>query len=226
MSGYDVVGLQEVDAGSYRTGYVNQTEFLAASAGFEHWYSQTNRRLGRIAQQSLGVLSHLPLIDVQEHRLPGRIPGRGAMLFSVQTPHAVVSIIIVHLALGRYARQEQMEFLIDLINDSAAIMRNLIVLGDFNCEADNDELRRFCQHCDLVQPIDRRATYPSWRPSRQIDHVLVSKRMPISSATVLDHRYSDHRPVLVDLELKRRDTVSVPAVTAAGASVPQIALAT
>lgn len=210
MSGYDLVGLQEVDAGSYRTGYVNQTEFIAARAGFDHWYTQTNRRLGRIAQQSLGVMSRLPLIDVQEHRLPGRIPGRGAMVFAIQTPHAVVSVIIVHLALGRYARQEQIDFLIELVSESAAITRNLVVLGDFNCEADNVHLLRLCKSCNLVQSVDKHATYPSWRPMRQIDHVLVSKRVPITSAKVLDHRYSDHRPVLVNLDLKRRDSVVVP----------------
>lgn len=31
---YDLVGLQEVDAGSFRTGYVNQVEYLARRGAF------------------------------------------------------------------------------------------------------------------------------------------------------------------------------------------------
>ena len=75
-SDYDLVGLQEVDAGSLRSGYVNQTEYLAARGQFPYWYDQTNRRLGHLAQHSIGILSRLQPSAIREHKLPGRIPGR------------------------------------------------------------------------------------------------------------------------------------------------------
>jgi endonuclease/exonuclease/phosphatase family metal-dependent hydrolase len=37
MSGYDLVGVQEADAGSARSGFVNITEYLANAAGFPYW---------------------------------------------------------------------------------------------------------------------------------------------------------------------------------------------
>ncbi len=34
VSRFDIVGLQEIDAGSLRSGFVNQAEYLAQRAGF------------------------------------------------------------------------------------------------------------------------------------------------------------------------------------------------
>ena len=44
LRGYDLVGLQEVDAGSRRSGYINLTEYLANRADFPFWDDRTNRR--------------------------------------------------------------------------------------------------------------------------------------------------------------------------------------
>ena len=48
-------------------------------ANFSNWYVQTNRNLGKIAQHSLGLLTDLHAGSVVECKLPGRIPGRGAL---------------------------------------------------------------------------------------------------------------------------------------------------
>ena len=71
MGEYDLVGIQEADAGSARSGFVNITQYLAAAGGFPYWDDQTNRRIGRIASHSLGVLSRFHPAEIVEHRLPG-----------------------------------------------------------------------------------------------------------------------------------------------------------
>ena len=40
LSPFDIVCLQEIDAGSYRSEFTNQAEYLAASAGFGSWHLQ------------------------------------------------------------------------------------------------------------------------------------------------------------------------------------------
>ena len=40
---FDVVGLQEADAGSLRSGFLNQTRYLAETAGMPFWSHQPNR---------------------------------------------------------------------------------------------------------------------------------------------------------------------------------------
>ena len=58
VSGFDIVALQEVDAGSLRSSFINQIEYLAKKGGFPFWHEQTNRSLGKIARHSNGLLSH------------------------------------------------------------------------------------------------------------------------------------------------------------------------
>ena len=79
IHGYDLVGLQEVDSGSLRSGFVDQTEYLAHRAGFPHWYKQVNRSHGKFAQHSNGLLSRIRHTHIEEHKLPG-LPGRGAII--------------------------------------------------------------------------------------------------------------------------------------------------
>jgi endonuclease/exonuclease/phosphatase family metal-dependent hydrolase len=45
LADFDIVGLQEADAGSLRSGFVNQTEYLAEAAGFAYWSHQPNRKI-------------------------------------------------------------------------------------------------------------------------------------------------------------------------------------
>jgi endonuclease/exonuclease/phosphatase family metal-dependent hydrolase len=40
---HDIVGLQEADPGSLRSGFTNQTHYLAQRAGFNYWSHQPNR---------------------------------------------------------------------------------------------------------------------------------------------------------------------------------------
>jgi len=57
VSGYDIVALQEVDAGSIRSNNVNQVKYMAHQAQFPYWYAQLNRDLGPLAQHGNGLLS-------------------------------------------------------------------------------------------------------------------------------------------------------------------------
>ena len=77
---FDIIGLQEVDGGSLRSGFINQTEYLALQARFPYWYDQTNRNLGKLARHSTGFLSRFRPTEVTEVKLPGMIPGRGALV--------------------------------------------------------------------------------------------------------------------------------------------------
>ncbi|MDH3691875.1 MAG: endonuclease/exonuclease/phosphatase family protein, partial [Gammaproteobacteria bacterium] len=136
VADYDLVGLQEVDAGSLRSGFVNQTEYLARRAGFPFWTSQTNRRIGKLAQHSIGVLSRFPLADVTEIKLPGRIPGRGVLMARLGGEAEPVIVLIAHLALGKRARLRQLGFLGRLVRN----YKHVILMADLNCAAHSPEM--------------------------------------------------------------------------------------
>src|SRR5690606_33722148 len=97
--GHDIVGLQEADPGSLRSGFTNQTHYLAERAGFHYWSHQPNRRMGGVASSANGVLSRLEPVEVQDHALPGRIGGRGVLLAKFGEGTDGLAVAVAHLSL-------------------------------------------------------------------------------------------------------------------------------
>jgi endonuclease/exonuclease/phosphatase family metal-dependent hydrolase len=194
---FDVVGLQEVDAGSLRSANVDQIQYLARQAAFPYWYRQVNRDLGPFAQHSNGLLSRLRPGEVTEHKLPG-LPGRGAVVAEFPlTDGGRLAIGIVHLALGWRARKRQLDYLAGL----AEAHPLLVLMGDFNCGSDSRSLRAMVRRTGM-QGLDRTLkTFPSWRPRHSLDHILVSAPLRILSAHVIDYPLSDHLPLSMTLGL-------------------------
>jgi len=196
LKGHDLVALQEVDSGSLRSGFVDMTEYLAHRAGFPYWYRQVNRNIGMLAQHSNGFLSRFEALQVRSFRLPGG-PGRGAMLLEFGGDRGRLAVCSAHLALGRRARERQLDFLGELVTDYS----NLVVMGDLNAPADALEVRRFLQRTGLHEPAADQATFPSWRPRRKIDHIFVSDSLTVTEERVLDYPLSDHLPIAIEITL-------------------------
>lgn len=197
LSDFHIVGLQEVDAGSLRSNYINQTEYLARKADFANWYAQTNRNLGHLGKHSLGLLTRMKPWKVSGHRLPGLIPGRGAMLSWYGGKDSTLVVGVLHLSLGRKARYQQIEFLAQVVDEHPYV----ILLGDFNCRTDSAEFKVLLRETQLHSPEQELHTYPSWLPKRGLDHILVSPNLQLQSAEVIDFKYSDHLPIAVEIRL-------------------------
>lgn len=195
---FDVVALQEADAGSLRTAQINQIEYLARRAGFTHWRAAINRDLGPFAQHALGFLSRHALHDVRHHPLPGRFPGRGVLEAHIrERGHVPLHLMVAHLALGRVSRGRQLDYLAALADPKA----DTVLMGDFNCEplelSRHPELRRIG-----FRLIHETPTYPSWRPVRSIDHMLVTPSVQAHGGRVLEAKLSDHLPVTTEIRLR------------------------
>jgi len=197
VSPYDMVALQEVDSGSLRSGFINQSRYLATQARMPFWCHQSNRKVGTVAYAGNGFLSRFEPDAVEEHRLPGFIPGRGTLLVRYGDGFDGLDIAVVHLALGKRARAQQLKFLARELDSS----RHLIVLGDFNTQVDTPHVLELRDTLALQAPTRGLATYPAWQPQRAIDHILVSKTLKAGVAEVIDVTFSDHCPVTLEIEL-------------------------
>jgi len=197
VSEFDIVALQETDAGSFRSYFVNQVEYLAKKGHFPFWCHQTNRNLGRFAQHSMGLLSKLTPHMITEHKLPGIIPGRGVMEARFGNEDSPLILLQVHLALGRRGRLRQLDFISNLVNS----FKHVVVMGDFNCKSKSHEMDALLNRTMLSEPVDKLHTFPSWRPMRNIDHILVTPTISINDMQVLSHAVSDHLPIAVDIEI-------------------------
>ena len=194
---YDIVGLQELDAGSLRSGYVNLTEYLSEKAEMPFWSDQTNRRIGRLARHSTGLLSRFTPTEVVEHRLPGRIPGRGVLFIRYGTRDDPLIVLILHLALGRRSRMKQLDYISEIVNE----YRHVILMGDMNCQSDSAEMDYLINRTMMREPSHGLDTFPSWRPQHNIDHILVTPTLRVERVGTLNFSLSDHLPIEMELTL-------------------------
>lgn len=194
---YDIVALQEADGGSLRSGFENQTHHLAELAGFPYWAEQTNRRVGNLAKPSNGVLSRIEPREVIAHALPGAIPGRGVMEVRYGPTQNGLHVYNAHLALTRNGRRQQFEYLVELIGS----LPHVVLMGDFNTPIASGELDRLFAKTRLARPALCPPTFPSWRPLRAIDHVLVSRALASLAHEVPLLPISDHLPIALTVAL-------------------------
>ena len=195
LNDFDLVALQEVDGGSLRSGYVNQVEHLAHLGAFPYWYQQLNRNLGRLAQHSNGMLSRLRPSLLEDHPLPGP-PGRGAMLLRLGEGPDAIAVVMMHLSLGARTRTRQLAYIRELLSD----YRHRVLMGDMNTHANDLLLHSPLRDLELFAP-QIEATFPSWRPQRCLDHILLSPTLSLERCEVLPMSISDHLPVAVQISL-------------------------
>jgi len=188
---FDIVGLQEIDAGSWRTRQHNQVEHLAALAGFVYWHTQINRDFGRFAQHGLGLLSRITPNFIEEHTLPGNIPGRGALLAYFTQGQTTLAVAVAHLSLGARSRMAQIEALAGLVSE----VDHGIILADSNCSGQALTANPALRKIGLRSNSPSLPSYPSWQPRRDLDHIICTSKLKTRPARVPDVRLSDHRPV-------------------------------
>jgi endonuclease/exonuclease/phosphatase family metal-dependent hydrolase len=196
----DIVGLNEADPGSLRSGFTNQTHYLAERAGFHYWSHQPNRRMGGVASSANGLLSKLEPVEVQDHALPGRIGGRGILLAKFGEGRQGLVVAVAHLSLGANSRMAQLAFIAELLSEHP----NAILMGDFNCVADRPEMQALYRQTSLQPPGAVLPSFPSWRPQRAIDHILVSHGMQIGKTEAIPAAFSDHLAIGMEIAIPRK----------------------
>ena len=194
---FDVVALQEVDGGSLRSGFVNQTEYLAFRGRFPYWYQQLNRNLGKFAQHSNGLLSRYKPTNLEDHKLPGLIPGRGAIVAEFGEGAETLLVAMMHLALSRRTRNIQLSYIRDLVRSHA----HVVLMGDMNTHAEQLLNHSPLKNTGLHAAHWGQNTFPSWKPQKSLDHILVSHSLLVNSVNVLPIPISDHLPVAVEIEI-------------------------
>ncbi|MBO9716992.1 MAG: endonuclease/exonuclease/phosphatase family protein [Pseudoxanthomonas sp.] len=196
-SGHDIVGLQESDPGSLRSGFTNQTHYLAQRAGFHYWTHQPNRSVGGVASSANGLLSKLEPVRTVDHSLPGRIKGRGVLLAHFGDDREGLTVAVAHLSLGAKSRHAQLSFIAEVLKDHP----NAVLMGDFNCLPDQPEMDVLYRNTTLRPPECAVPTFPSWKPQRAIDHILVSGELKCLGTQAFPAAFSDHLALAMEIEV-------------------------
>ncbi len=193
----DIIGLVEVDSGSYRSSNFCQAERIANDLGYdfvvETKYSSNSivQRVPIIRQQSNALLSRLSIIKCDLHYF-----SQGVKRLIIEAELEQVVVYIVHLSLKYRHRQNQLEQLYSLVKNSK---KEIIIAGDFNTFWGSRELRLFLAATGLKNANrEGSPSHPSHAPHRQIDFILHSQGIHIDSFSIPDIQLSDHSPLICD----------------------------
>lgn len=198
----DVVGLIEADSGSRRTHGVNQIEHLAKELGHHSFYNSkyapgsTLGKLPYMRHQANALMTNCPDCSNKFSFLP-----RGSKRLVIACRAGGINFILVHLALTRQIRRLQLDYLSRFIMPGEPT----VLAGDFNTFGGEQELSPFLAATGLrnADTISR-ATYPAWKPGKQLDYILLSPEVELLDFHIPRVRFSDHLPLIADLRLADR----------------------
>jgi endonuclease/exonuclease/phosphatase family metal-dependent hydrolase len=199
----DIVGLIEVDTGSVRSGMINQAEHIGAALGHYSIYEckyglESIPAMMPIVRKQSNALLAAPRVHGQ--RFHYFESGIKRLIIELELEHAVV--FLVHLSLKYRHRQEQLRSLHDLVVEAG---KPAIVAGDFNTFFGEDEMFLFMKATGLRSAnAARAATYPSDSPRHELDFILYSPGIEVTSFKVPSVEYSDHRPLVCDFTVHGR----------------------
>ncbi|MBN1957613.1 MAG: endonuclease/exonuclease/phosphatase family protein [Desulfuromonadales bacterium] len=197
----DLVGLVEVDYGSYRMGRENQAELLAQTLGHYHSYAT---KYGRHS-----VWRHVPVLNRQGNAFLARdrirnetfhFFERGMKRLVIELELEHLDVYLVHLSLGGRARHQQLSSLYSLVKKNE---KPCIVAGDFNLLWGENEIDLFLAATGLNNANSSGLpTYPSGNPSRHLDFVLYSSGINVRDFKIPPVELSDHLPLVVDFDVQ------------------------
>jgi endonuclease/exonuclease/phosphatase family metal-dependent hydrolase len=228
----DVVALQEADGPSAWSGNFDHVETLKQLCEHNACYRGVHNdfNLGRAALASgTALISRFPMRGTRSLRFgTSWRDTKGFVLATLPVPawgDAELDVVSLHLEpFNPVLRREQVRQMAEALGPKEGRrQRPLVVLGDFNCTWSGDarELRPLARDLGLraYQPHRRAPTYPSRRPWRRLDWILVSSELEFASYRTLPNPVSDHLGVMADL-VQREAAQSRGAAEAAGWSVP------
>ncbi|PID71498.1 MAG: endonuclease [Desulfobulbus propionicus] len=196
----DILGLVEVDGGSFRTDQQCQARHIADHLGMYHVietkyaYGSMAKRMPLFRAQGNAILSNTEIISHRFHYFE-----EGVKRLIIQACMERVTVFLVHLSLTFRNRHYQLERLYRFIRE---VDRPLILAGDFNVLWGERELDLFLGATGLVSANpDKLPSFPSRSPKRELDFILHSPELKVVNFQIPAVTFSDHTPLICDFEL-------------------------
>jgi endonuclease/exonuclease/phosphatase family metal-dependent hydrolase len=211
-----LVALQEADGPSAWSGNFDHVELLARLAEHSDYFRGEHNpfALGRRNLASgTALLGRHDLRRPHSHRFgTSWRDTKGFVVATVPVPEwgeTEIDVVSLHLepVVPAVRRQQIAQLTEHLLRRQR---RPLVVLGDFNCSWSEEALhfRPLARHLGLRthQPRHHAPTYPSRRPRRRIDWILISPELEFVGYRTLPNTVSDHLGVVAELQLREPGT--------------------
>lgn len=205
-SGASLVGLQEVDVHTLRSGKSsNQAEELGKMTGMHVYFSKGIDYQG--GEYGTAILSKYPILKAERHELPNReglkAEPRTLAVVTVEVEGERIKFANTHLD---YTNAEnnllQVNKILDIFEGEQL---PVILVGDFNALPESPSIQLLDQHFTRSCTENCGFTIPQVHPNRTIDFIMASKEAPfeVTAHEVINEPYaSDHLPVLAAYQMK------------------------
>ncbi len=193
----DIIGLVEVDSGSFRSGKGNQAEIIATALNHAHVFeskygcASRTKMVPVLNKQCNAVLVNR---DIEAQRFHYFSDGVKRLVIEVEMK--AFTVFLVHLSLKYRHRQHQLYELYHFIRTAR---KPVIVAGDFNAFSGDRELTLFLAASGLVSANPYGLpSYPSRAPRLQLDYIFHSPEIQTVGFEIPTIRLSDHAPLIWD----------------------------
>ena len=195
----DIIGLIEVDSGSFRSEKNNQAETIAWELQHDHIYeskyptSSVARRVPLLNKQGNAILTNQEIVSQKFHYFR-----EGVKRLVIELELADFTVFVVHISIKFRHRQYQLQDLHSMVEN---VQKPVIVAGDFNVLWGNRELQLFLAATGLKNANSNgQPSHPSRAPRRQLDYIFHSPQINVTSFEIPQVKFSDHTPLVCDFQ--------------------------
>jgi len=196
----DIMGLIEVDAGSFRSGKNNQAESIAWELQHNHIYqskygtTSVAQKVPVLNKQGNAIITNREIVSQKFHYF-----SEGIKRLVIELEVAECVIFLVHLSIKFRHRHYQLEALHKMVEQAS---KPVIVAGDFNVLWGDRELQLFLAATGLRNAnSDGEPSHPSRAPRRQLDFIFHSPDIRITSFEIPKVKFSDHTPLVCEFAI-------------------------
>lgn len=200
----DLVGIQETDKGTKRSGNIDEAALLGQKTGMHAQFFKAIDYDG--GDYGLTILSRYPIESFKKIDLPRVTKGEPRILAYITVNIAGKGKIIfadTHLD-ATHPDSNRIVQMKRIISELGSKQGPVIIAGDFNSEANKETIHILDQNFRRTCVNDCAFTIPELRPNKTIDYIAIKNaNWPVLEHTVIPETYaSDHRPVVATFQLK------------------------
>ncbi len=198
-SGADVVGLNEVRGKGLLAGYSAQAKRLGELTDMQHYFGKAINVMG-VAPYGNGLLSKYPILSAETVKIPDPVKKTGDSMYESRgIIKAVIdagkkyTVLVTHMGLNSDERENAVKTLLSVAPDESCI-----IMGDFNCTPDSEELKPLFEKyvCSDTEAF----TFPSDKPRIKIDYIFVSRDIEIINRGTTTDIVSDHLAQWIEIK--------------------------
>lgn len=204
----DIIGIQEVDKLTNRTGKIDQLKFLKSEKIPNGNFGKAINHDG--GEYGLGFLTKHEITSYSNTKLDsGNEEQRIYQRSEINIDDKKVAFYNTHLSYEKSSiRNNQLKIIKDAMDNDTSEYK--ILTGDFNVDS-TDEYNMFLDNYNIINGYDG-VWYPTHSDddciTPSLDNIIVSKNIQVNSIEMIDNKLSDHNMLYTDITLKGDKAIS------------------